>query len=240
VWFAQAGDDEAHQLWRVAFGLGPARHLTGLAGPADGVDAAEPAAVPPGTPWADAPAVEVTARLRQTGRYQRRGHPSRVVDRSAAKAQLAARVEAERNQAELARRRIATGRPTRLGDLAGADGLTGGELGLFLRLLGDALAAGPGGPDGVVRALTSDGSYTVTLEPVPDAPVVAIPSSEGVLWAPDHVITVIDRTLPAPPVPGAVTGAAPGPVTEVAPGPETGPEAEPVAGPVLDLTEVPV
>jgi uncharacterized protein (TIGR02677 family) len=200
LWFAQADDSQAHQLWRAAFGLGPARHLTGVVGQADGgdgTDAAQAAAaVRPGTSWLDAPAVEVAARLRQTGRYQRRGHPTKVADRSAERAQLAARVAAERAQAELARRRVATGCPTRLGDLGGPDGLGAAELTLFLRLLGDALAAGATEPDGSIRTVTSDGSYEVTLVPVPDAPVVAIRSSEGVIWAVDHTITIVDRTVP--------------------------------------------
>ena len=193
-WFAQADEGEAHRLWRAAFGLGPARHLTGVSGPADGADPASP--VPPGTSWLDAPSVEITTRLRETGHYQRRGSPSRVVDRSEARAHLAARVAAERAQAEQARRRIATGRPTRLGDLGGPDGLAAGELTLFLRLLGDALAAGPAGPDGTVQAVTSDGSYEITLAPVPGGRIVAVRSSEGVIWAPDHTLTVVDRTVP--------------------------------------------
>jgi uncharacterized protein (TIGR02677 family) len=197
LWFAQADEADAHRLWRAAFGLGPARHLGGLVGTSPGAPAADPAAqVPAGTSWLDAPVVEIAARLRHTGHYQRRGHPARVTDRSAARAELAARVAEERAQAELARRRIATGRPTRLADLGGADGLGPGELALFLRLLGDALAAGPSSPGGPVRTLTSDGSYEVVLEPVPDGPVVGIRSSEGVIWAVDHTITVIDRTLP--------------------------------------------
>ncbi|MDQ1289112.1 MAG: hypothetical protein QG622_2678 [Actinomycetota bacterium] len=201
LWFAQAGDGEVHQLWRAAFGLGPARHLTGVAGLApDGGE--PPAAVPAGTSWLDAPVVEVAARLRQTGHYQRRGQLARVSDRSGARAELATRVLAERAQAEQARRRVATGRPTRLADLGGPDGLGAGELTLFLRLLGDALAAGPSDPDGTVRTVTSDGSYEVTLVPVPDGPVIAVRSSEGVIWAVDHTITIVDRTVP--PVPADI------------------------------------
>jgi uncharacterized protein (TIGR02677 family) len=215
LWFAQAGDAEAHRLWRTAFGVGSARHLTGVVGPAAEADGAEPATlVPPSTSWLDAPAVEVAARLRQTGRYQRRGHPTRVADRSAARAQLEARVAAERAQVEQARRRLATGRPTRLADLGGPDGLGSGELTLFLRLLGDALAAGVSGPDGVTRAVTSDGSYEVTLVPVPEGPVVAVRSTEGVIWAVDHTITIVDRTVPPSQLPAY--GASGQPAAEIA------------------------
>ncbi len=196
LWFAQSDDADAHRLWRAAFGLGPARHLAGLVGGSPGGPVADAAAqVPPGTSWLDAPVVQIAARLRQTGHYQRRGHPARVVDRSAARVELAARVAAEQAQVELARRRIATGQPMRLGDLGGADGLGAGELTLFLRLLGEALAAGPATPGDAIRTLTADGSYEVVLDPVPDGPVVGIRSSEGVIWAVDHTITVVDRTL---------------------------------------------
>jgi uncharacterized protein (TIGR02677 family) len=197
LWFAQADPDEAHRLWRAAFGLGSARHLTGIAGPAAEASGNEPATpVSPSTSWLDAPAVEVAARLRQTGRYQRRGQLARVADRGAARAELAARVEAEREQAERARRRIATGHPTRLADLGGPEGLGADELTLFLRLLGDALAAGPSEADGTIRAVTADGGYEITLEPVPDGPVIAIRSDQGVIWAVDHTITIVDRTVP--------------------------------------------
>lgn len=206
LWFAQADESQAHQLWRAAFGLGSARHLTGM--PAgSGTDGSPATTVPSSTSWLHAPPVEIAARLRQTGRYQRRGHPTRVADRSQARAELARRVEAERLAAERARRRLATGRPTRLAELGGAEGLDYGELTLFLRLLGDALAAGPG-PDGRIHTVTADGSYRITLEPVPDGPdgpdcpVVAVRSSEGVIWTPDHIITIVDLTLPPePPVP---------------------------------------
>jgi hypothetical protein len=118
-----------------------------------------------------------------------------VADRSAARAELASRVEAERALAERARHRLATGRATRLADLGGADGLDHAELTLFLRLLGDALAAGPG-PDGCIHAVTADGSYEITLEPVAGGQVVAVRSGEGVIWALDHTITIVDRTVP--------------------------------------------
>ncbi|MBV9026292.1 MAG: TIGR02677 family protein [Streptomycetaceae bacterium] len=205
LWFAQAhGDEEAHRLWRAAFGLGTARHLTGQS--AD----LEAAPVPAGTSWLDAPPVEVAARLRATGRYTKRGAPSKVADRSASRDLLAAQIAAERAQTEAARRRLATGRPVRLSNLgeiggAGEIGESGGETGLdkeelalFLRLLGEALAAGPPGPDGRIVTMTADGAYEVTLSPVLGGPVVALQTREGVMYGPDHEITIVDRTVPPP------------------------------------------
>lgn len=180
-WFAQApGDEEAHRLWRAAFGLSTSRHLTAEAGTA-------PAEVPAATSWLEAPRVEVSARLRSTGRYTRRGAPRKVHDRSAEKERLAREIAAEREQTELARKRLATGRATRLSDLAALDRE---EFALFLRLLGDALAAGPPGPDGAVRTRTSDGALSVELRPVEGVAEVQV--EDGVLRGPDHEITVTD------------------------------------------------
>jgi uncharacterized protein (TIGR02677 family) len=99
---------------------------------------------------------------------------------------------AERAQTEAARRRLATGRPTRLGDLGALDR---DEFALFLRLLGDALAAGPPGPGGI-HTTTSDGTLAITLEPTGDGATAEITMPDGVLRGPDHVITIADLTRP--------------------------------------------
>ena len=186
-WFAQTSTDEdAHRLWRAAFGLATSRHLTA-------VSDAVPADVPAATSWLDAPRVEVAARLRASGHYQRRGGPSKIVDRSADRERLAVQVAAERGEAEEARRRLATGRPTRLSDLGKLDRA---EFPLFLQLLGEALAAGPPSADGEIRTRTADGSLEITL--VPADGFAEIVTDEGVLRGPDHEITIVDLTEPPP------------------------------------------
>jgi uncharacterized protein (TIGR02677 family) len=72
-WFAEAPcEDDLHRLWRVSFGLNGARHLS-----MDEDGAAD--AVPAQTPWADAPALTISPRLRRTGSYERpRGRPVRA------------------------------------------------------------------------------------------------------------------------------------------------------------------
>jgi uncharacterized protein (TIGR02677 family) len=186
-WFAQCDDDtDAHRLWRAAFGLAPARHLTMEQ------TAAVPD-VPAGVSWLDAPRVEIAARLRATGHYQRRGQLKRVVDRSMERECLARQVAAEREQTELARRRLATGRPAKLSELGTLDSR---EFGLFLRLLGEALSAGPPGPDGLIRTVTADGSLEITLTPLDDGTVAAIVTSEGTMHGPDHELTILDLTIP--------------------------------------------
>jgi uncharacterized protein (TIGR02677 family) len=194
-WFAQAAsEDDAHRLWRAAFGLSPSRHFSGE--PPDGGT--------PGESWLDAPSQLISARLRSTGRYERRGAPARVKDRSAERTRLAEQVTAEREQAEAARRRLATDRPVRLSALGQLDQ---DEFRLFLRVLGDALSAGPAGPDGVVTTRTADGTMEIVLRPLADGTVAEVVTTEGVLRGPDHEITICDTTESVPAARAAAEGA---------------------------------
>lgn len=182
-WFAETSDDaDAHRLWRAAFGLTPSRHLTADA-------AAEQSDVPASTSWLDAPQTEIAPRLRQTGRYTHRGYQKRVSDRSAEREHLARQAAAEREHTDTARRRLATGRPVLLSELGPLDNA---EFGLFLRLLGDALAAGPAGPDSTIRTRTADGTMEIVLRPLPYAGLAEIRTADGVMRGPDHEITIID------------------------------------------------
>jgi Protein of unknown function (DUF2397) len=190
-WFAEAPSDaEAHRLWRAAFGLASARHLGIDAGT---LEAREEQPVSAATAWAEAPPVTISPRLRSTGRHQHRGTLARIVDRSQARQRLEELLVAERAQTEAARRRLATGRPTRLSDLGLLDR---DEFELFLGLLGDALASGPPGPDGI-RTTTSDGTLEITIQPTGDGASAEIATPDGVLRGPDHVLTIVDLTHPA-------------------------------------------
>ncbi|MDA0635979.1 TIGR02677 family protein [Nonomuraea sp. MCN248] len=178
-WFAECPTEaDAHRLWRAAFGLTSARHLT--------VEAEEPDGLPSATSWLEAPRTEISVRLRATGSYSRRGAPSKVVDRSRQREELATFVAAEREQTELARKRLATGRPALLSRLGELDPV---EFRLFLRLLGDGLAAGPG----EVTARTSDGSLEMRLKPVDG--YAEIRTVDGVLRGPDHELTIVDLSV---------------------------------------------
>lgn len=190
-WFAEApAEDDAHRLWRAAFGLSPSRHFSGE--PPEGPAAANAS-------WLDAPPLVVAARLRATGRYERRGAPAKIRDRSAQREHLARQVAAEREQAEVARRRLATGRPARLSELGELDT---SEFGLFIRVLGEALSAGPPGRDGIITTRTADGSMEIMLRPLDDGTVAEIRTADGVLRGPDHEMTITDLTGPAlPPEP---------------------------------------
>jgi uncharacterized protein (TIGR02677 family) len=190
-WFAETPSDaEAHRLWRAAFGISSARHLTV---DAETLQARQEQPVPPATSWAEAPPVLISPRLHTTGRHQRRGPPARIVDRNQARRRLEELLAAERTQTEAARRQLATGRPVRLSDLGALDR---DEFTLFLGLLCDALAAGPPAPGGAVETTTSDGTMAITLEPTRDGATAEILTPDGMLRGPDHLITITDLTGP--------------------------------------------
>ena len=183
-WFAEAPDGAAaHRLWRAAFGLSPARHLSVTGDTAD-----EWNDVPAGTPWHEAPPIRISPQLRKTGTYERRGKPSQVKDRSAAREVLRRRAEEEATQTAEARRRLRTNGPTLLSDL---DVLDPRAFRLFLSLLGDALATRAPG-DTEVTTVTNDGSMEVRLRLVPDGGIATIKTEDGVLTGPEHVIEITD------------------------------------------------
>ncbi|MEU6039486.1 TIGR02677 family protein [Actinomadura sp. NPDC047616] len=186
-WFAEAPDEEAlHRLWRAAFGLTSARHLTVT--PQTLAAWEEEAA--PGMPWAQAPPVRISPQLRRTGSYERRGKPNRVQDRSQARRLLAEHAEREAAETAAARARLRTAGPTLLSDLNVLDPKA---FRLFLGLLGDALAARrPGETE--VKTLTADGSMEVRLSLVPGGGQARIRTEDGTLTGPEHVIEITDLT----------------------------------------------
>ncbi|MDZ7785481.1 MAG: TIGR02677 family protein [Halioglobus sp.] len=172
-WFAQTpGEDDAQRLWRAAFALSPARHLA-LTG------AAEVAAA---TSWREAPGIDIHPTLRERGRLPTAGGPQRIVDRSAERAWLAEQVAAQAQQMRAARRRLITDHVTRLSELGELDRHA---FALFLTLLGEALAA-MDHPGERVERVTMDGTLTLLLEPIADAPPVRIETELGVFCGPDH------------------------------------------------------
>ncbi len=185
-WFSECESDaDAHRLWRAAFGLAPARHLT--------VDpqtlaAWEEQPVPPATPWAEAPPLAISPRLRATGSFQRRGAAAKVRRHREEKAELARRVAREAEQTRRARARLATGQPTRLSDLGELDA---DSFGLFLRLLGEALSSAAG-PDLPVETVTGDGSLRVLLEPLETDSEAAVVTPLGTLRGRDYRICITD------------------------------------------------
>ena len=154
IWFAQTDtESQAHQLWRAAFGLSPARHLA---------LAVEDEVAGGSTRWRDAPTAPIHPRLRERGELPSRGAPPKIIDRSRERAELAAMVAAEASQTEAARQHLIQLGHTRLSDMGLLDART---FRLFLMLLGEALASQTN-PDQPVERLTSDGSLSIRLIPL--------------------------------------------------------------------------
>lgn len=178
-WFATCADDsEAHRLARAAFALNRARHFS-LNPQADDD-------LPANTRWSDAPPLKIHPRLREYGEAAPRGPLAKVRDRSAERALMAHQLAEESHQVEAARRRLATGSPTRLSEL--------GELdlhafGLFLGLLGEALTEQTN-PEAPVERQTTDGLLHIRLEPLEAHSRACVVTPSGVFAGRDHLLTI--------------------------------------------------
>ncbi|MFF2810691.1 TIGR02677 family protein [Streptomyces sp. NPDC058000] len=187
-WFAEAPDDDArHRLWRTAFGLYPARHLS--------VDAETLAArlarpQPAATAWADAEPLHISPQLRRTGSYERRGKPRKVEDRQEARRLLAETAAKQAAETAAARARLATDGITRLSGLGELDPLS---FRLFLQLLGDALATWRPGMTHTA-ATSNDGSMEIRLAASTDGSIAEVRTPDGVFRGPDHTIEIVDLT----------------------------------------------
>ena len=178
LWFAAARTDaDAHRLWRAAFALSPARHLA-LAVAEEKAGA--------NTSWRDGARITVLPKLREQGVLPTRGAPPRIMDRSAERSLLAARVAEEAAQTESARQRLATNRETRLSELGRLDAPA---FRLFLALLGEALASQTD-PNEPVERLTSDGTLTVRLIPLDPRAQADIATDLGRFHGRDHRILI--------------------------------------------------
>ncbi len=185
-WFAGCESDaEAHRLWRAAFGLSPARHLTV---DEESLLAREQDPVPANTAWMEAPPLRVSPRLRATGSYQKRGAPPKVRRRDKERGLLARQLAEESAQTRAARRRLATGRMTRLSELGELDEAS---FALFLQLLGDALAAARE-PEACIQTVTGDGSLQIELEPLEPDSCAAIRTPNGIFRGRDYRLRIID------------------------------------------------
>lgn len=176
-WFAQTPTEaDSHRLWRAAFALAPARHLA----------LSIEAEVPASCAWIDAPAIAIHPTLRERGRLPTAGGPPRIRDRAVERAWLGRQVAEEAAQMRAARRRLATKGIVRLSQLGRLDRHA---FALFLQLLGEALAAATKTNERIER-LTSDGSLSLLLEPIVDAPVIELDTELGVFAGRDHWIQI--------------------------------------------------
>ncbi|WP_282689640.1 MULTISPECIES: TIGR02677 family protein [unclassified Streptomyces] len=187
-WFAEAPDDDArHRLWRAAFGLYPARHLTV---DADTLTARAAHPVPAATQWAEAEPLRISPQLRRTGSYERRGKPRKVEDREERRRVLAQTAAKQAAETAAARARLVTDGVTRLSGLGELDPAS---FGLFLQLLGDALATWRPGMRHT-EATSSDGSMEIRLTALTDGTTAEIHTPGGVFSGPDHHVEIVDLT----------------------------------------------
>ncbi|MFT3798064.1 TIGR02677 family protein [Microbacterium sp.] len=183
LWFAEApSDDDRHRLASVAFGLAPARHLSV---DEHTLDERMRHPVAASTPWAEAPPIEISPRLRATGSYERRGSPSRVRDRTAERRTIALAVEAQRVEMERLRIQLLTDEPEAIGDFPLVDP---DARNLLLHLLGDALAQRRR-PSDAVTTRSIDGTFMVELRP-DGAAASALRMDDGVLVGPGHRVRI--------------------------------------------------
>ena len=179
-WFAECdSDDDAHRLWRVAFGLHPARHVH-LADD-------DPEHTSTRASWWDADPVEIPTRLRTHGTVARQGRPPKAADFSQQRRWLAAKARRERAQLEAAVGRFAGG-ALRLSDIATLDA---DQFDLLLGLLDSALAAPPD-EHGTRATRTTDGRLHVALRRPDDGQITTLTTPAGRLCCADYHLEVTD------------------------------------------------
>ncbi|MEA3277105.1 MAG: TIGR02677 family protein [Pseudomonadota bacterium] len=185
-WFMECEDDpQAHRLWRAAFGLSPARHLTI---DSDTLAARELEPVGAHRSWREAPPLRISPRLRQTGSYRKRGALPKVRNRAQDKRKLEGLLAAESAQTRAARRRLATGEYVELSRLGELDR---DSFALFLRLLGEALSAA-GNLEQPIFTQTGDASLAIDMIPMGSDTEAEIPTPDGVFRGRDYRLRITD------------------------------------------------
>ena len=185
-WFAETDTaEDAHRLWRAAFGLSPARHLRI---DEDTLDQWDTEQVTASTPWPDAPPLVISPRMRQTGRHSKPGRPTTVVDHSYGKSLLKMAAEKQAQQLAAARSNLITDDRIRLSEMSKLDTT---EFRLFLDLLGEALARKRNDAQ-IVDIASNDGLLRITLEPTPDNISATLQTSLGEFRGRDHFVHIRD------------------------------------------------
>jgi len=195
-WFAEAASDEdAHCLWRAAFGLNSSRHWT--------IDDAslverESHHISLDTSWRDAPPLRMPANFQKYSVRTAAAAVSRIIDRHAEKEKLAVLSREEAQRVLSAQRRFCIDGRIRLSDL---QDLACGELDLLLDLLGEAMSARIDSIE-PVEIFFADGSLKIRLEPAGENQNASIQTSEGILRGPDQWMSI--EPVPYTGEPGAL------------------------------------
>ncbi len=186
LWFAEAPvEPDLQRLARVAFGVSPSRHLTV---DASTLEARQLSPVSSNTPWADAPPLLISPRLRSTGSYDRTGRPTQIRDRSAARAMLSDIVGRQNRNLESIRRQLITTGPVTLGQFEQIDR---DAFEYLLRLLGEALSHRR--PKQTVNVRSLDGSLEIRLSPAEhlDSELIELRTASGALRGPNHRLEIV-------------------------------------------------
>ncbi len=192
-WFAECQtDDQAHQLWRAAFGLSPARHM---AIDAATLDARDQTPVANSTSWLDAPPLLISPKLRATGRTTRGRHNSNIIDRTEDRRMLERLSREQAAELALAQERLASFGRARISDIGRLDRA---EFDLFLEMLGQALARKTR-PDETVEATSSDGMMTIRMEPTRDGRGATLHTPDGTFSGQDHFVHFVSTFSPDSP-----------------------------------------
>lgn len=179
AWFTGVGSDEAaHAVFDVVFGLGAPRHV--------GVGYPDPEVIASRLSWWEAPAVELSRTLVQSGRMpgQGNGRPARIE-----RAESSRRVLRERQVAEERRQAAAAG--GLVSALSGAETpvpLDEAQVGALRRLLDIALGARAAGRRDVPLAAAAFG-VRLTLTPLPGR-FTTVVTAAGRLHLDGYALTV--------------------------------------------------
>lgn len=184
AWFLEAEDDRAaHRLWRAAFGLAPARHLTVDAARLEEMDSSPVAAE---TAWADAPPVEIDPQLRRSGRQRTASAVRAIVDTSSAREELRQRLAAERQQEAAVRQELLNLGRRRFSEIGQ---LSPESFGLLMDLVSSATDARR--PETSVATGTSrDGRMRIEVTWPTESQTAAIDTADGRMHLGDAVFCV--------------------------------------------------
>lgn len=182
-WFAACENDaQAHRLWRSAFCLAPARHLTVSDATLAERDQHPVTAT---TRWSESPPLKIAPTLRKSGRVAKAGKTRQLVDNLAELAEL--REQSLREAQELAEARaelLTDGK--RLSEFA--------EIGrsafpLMLDLIGEALTR-RGHSQDHVQAYSTDGSLRIELRPTEDDATCCLDTDHGTFQGSDFWVRI--------------------------------------------------
>jgi uncharacterized protein (TIGR02677 family) len=178
-WFAGcAGDEEAHRLFGVAFGMWPARHAH-LA-PLDGE------ARSPRLSWAETTPVDVAPALRTSGSLANRGRVRPLRDPGVLRAERQRQQAQALHEHRIIRAALATDGAVRLSHFGRLPEPQFSEL---LDLLAIGLDA-ERSSDGARRAVSLDGQVEIVLTDAGDGRRARLVTESGELTGPDFVVTI--------------------------------------------------